>query len=670
MERPYLMGLNEAQLEAVLNTEGPNMVIAGPGSGKTRVLTTRIAHLVAEGVDPFRILALTFTNKAAKEMKSRISKLLEGSTSSDSVWAGTFHSVFARALRLNAERIGYTSDFSIYDSDDTRSLIKSVVKSMRLDEKLYKPALIQNRISQAKNAMIGPLEYAENERRTGFDEESGRPRIADIYEEYAFRCFKSNAMDFDDLLFNMALMLRDHDDIREQYQQRFSHVLVDEYQDTNAAQFDIVRQLVEKHRNITVVGDDSQSIYSFRGAKVGNMLRFLEDYPDHKLLKLEQNYRSIGAIVDAANSVITNNKDRIDKTIWTENSAGDRISIHLANSEQDEADYVARCIAAIAKGKGAKPSEFAVLYRTNAQSRSIETALSAKAIPYRVYGGISFYQRKEVKDLIAYMRLACNPNDEEALKRVINYPTRGIGNSTVDRLLAISGTRKLGIWDAMDQHLFDAGLGDSTLKKVSDFIAKIKGFQAVAKGPASDAVDHIADSSGVMSELGSDLSPEGQERHDNAQQLVSAAKEFNERRPSAPLADFLAEIALVTGSDSSDDGTVSLMTAHASKGLEFPYVFIIGLEEGLFPNSLGMSTREDLEEERRLFYVALTRAERYVSLVHSQSRFRWGQVDYPAPSRFLREVGDGVTRTQSPPRPKPATTPPWARALKDRDDSF
>lgn len=673
MNEKYLEGLNAAQLEAVLHTDGPNMIIAGAGSGKTRVLTSRVAHLLrAKGVDPHRVMALTFTNKAAKEMKSRISQMLDSddvlSSESGSIWAGTFHSVFARILRVECDTIGYTKSFAIYDSDDSRSLIRSIVREMKLDEKLYKPNIVHHRISLAKNSLVGPLEYIEIQRRTGSDEESGRPRIGDIYLEYSKRCFRAGAMDFDDLLFNTSLLLANHPEIARKWQERFQYILVDEYQDTNHVQFDIIRRLSEVHRNLTVVGDDSQSIYSFRGASVKNMLKFLDDYPDHTLLKLEQNYRSTKTIVAVANSVISRNQDRIEKEVWTENVDGERIRIHEASSDSDEARFVAEQIRSTIAKTDARPEDFAVLYRTNAQSRAFEEAFRKTSIPYRIYGGISFYQRKEVKDLIAYLRLSVNPHDEEAMKRVINYPSRGIGDGTVEKLIIVANARQCSLWDAMSQHIFDAGFSDSPLARVSGFVTKVKSFVAMSSQPAYTLAHHVANYSGMMAELSEDKSAEGITRLENFQELLNGILEFTnqDQENPRPIADFLSEISLLTDSDRTDLSGVSLMTAHSSKGLEFRFVFVVGLDDGLFPNSLSMQSREDLEEERRLFYVALTRAEAGATLVHARARFRWGQIDYPVPSRFLLEIGENLIHRTSSDSPAPTSSrrivpgsPPW-----------
>lgn len=684
----YLEGLNPAQRAAVEATDGPMMVIAGAGSGKTRVLTVRIAHLMAaKGVDPFRILALTFTNKAAKEMKERIARILgeQGSTEARNLWMGTFHSVFARILRLEADKLGYPKTFTIYDTDDSRSVIKGILKEWQLDDKLYKPNQVHARISIAKNNLIGPLEYLENNELMGGDAAVGRERMGDLYKAYAERCFRAGAMDFDDLLYNTALLFRDHPDAMLKYQQRFKYLLVDEYQDTNLVQYNIVRTLAARHENLTVVGDDSQSIYSFRGANIQNILNFRNDYPDHQLFKLEQNYRSTKTIVGAANSVIEKNKDQIRKTIWTDNGEGEKIRVHRALSDNEEGSYVAHSIFETRMQNQVPNKGFAILYRTNAQSRSMEEALRKLNIPYRIYGGVSFYQRKEIKDLISYFRLVCNPHDEEALKRVINYPTRGIGQTTMDKLLVASAERKVPIWDLVLEHLGDLGFHSGTRKAVADFVLMIQGFQAQLATQSAYALgEEIARRTGILKELFNDKTPEGVSRYENIQELLAGLKEFSDpSAESAPtegidvprtLSDFLIDVALLTDADNedpNDNDRVSLMTIHSAKGLEFPYVHVVGLEEDLFPNLMAVQSRADLEEERRLFYVAITRAEKRCTLSYAVSRYKWGNLTASEPSRFIDEIDERFVelprRTErfiAPERDHGDSLPPWARARR------
>ncbi|MFT3883934.1 MAG: UvrD-helicase domain-containing protein [Flavobacteriales bacterium] len=645
----HLKGLNEAQLAAVQATEGPTMVIAGAGSGKTRVLTVRIAQLMMQGVDAFRILALTFTNKAAREMKERIAKLLgeHGSTEARNLWMGTFHSVFARILRAEAERLGYPKDFTIYDTDDSRSLIKTIVKELQLDEKqLYKPSHVHGRISIAKNNLIGPEEYVNNAELMASDAASGRDKLGLIYQQYAARMKRAGAMDFDDLLYNTNILFRDHPDVMLKYQQRFQYILVDEYQDTNLAQYNIVRTLAARHENLTVVGDDSQSIYAFRGANIQNVLNFRKDYPEHQLFKLEQNYRSTKTIVGAANSLIDKNRDQIKKTIWTENAQGEPIHVHRSITDNDEGKFVAHSIFETRMREQVPNKGFAILYRTNAQSRSMEEALRKLNVPYRIYGGVSFYQRKEIKDLIAYFRLTCNPNDEEALKRVINYPVRGIGQTTMERIMVAAGAFKLSLWDTICDHLGELGFNEGTRKRLADFVLMIRSFQTMLEAQSAYALgEYIARTTGLLQDLFTDKTPEGVSRYENIQELLNGMKEFSDGGEGTDtfrtLPDFLIDVALLTDADNTDpndNDRVSLMTIHSAKGLEFPYVYIVGLEEELFPNQLALQSRADLEEERRLFYVALTRAEKRATLSYAISRYKWGNLTSAEPSRFIDEI--------------------------------
>jgi DNA helicase-2/ATP-dependent DNA helicase PcrA len=642
----YLKSLNSAQKEAVINTEGPSMVIAGAGSGKTRVLTYRIAYLINKGVDPFRILALTFTNKAAREMKERIAHII-GSTEARNIWMGTFHSIFARILRVEAEKINYPSNFSIYDTQDSRNLLKSIVKEMGLDDKLYKPAFVQNRISAAKNNLISPKAYREHAEIMGDDEVSGRPKLVEIYVEYNKRLFKAGAMDFDDLLYKTNVLLRDFPDVLHKYQHKFRYLLVDEYQDTNFSQYLIVKKLAALNENLCVVGDDAQSIYGFRGANIQNILNFKKDYPDYNLYKLEQNYRSSKKIVGAANSVIEKNRDRIKKEVWTDNDEGEIIRVVRNLSDNEEGLFVANDIFQEKNNSQLDNKSFSILYRTNSQSRSMEEALRKLNIPYRIYGGLSFYQRKEIKDLLAYYRLTANPNDEESLKRVINYPARGIGKTTLEKITIKANELDKSMWETMTTYRDQLEVNAGTKTKLANFVTMMKSFTAqLLTEDAASLAEHIAKSTGLLRELYADKTPEGLSRFENIQELLNGIKEFTEgdrpefegRKPT--LSDFLLDVALLTDADQNDDddNKVSLMTIHASKGLEFPYVYIVGLEENLFPSQLSLNERSELEEERRLFYVALTRAEKKVTLTYAMSRYRYGSLNYCEPSRFIEEI--------------------------------
>ncbi|MCC6541764.1 MAG: UvrD-helicase domain-containing protein, partial [Flavobacteriales bacterium] len=678
----HLKGLNPAQRAAVENTNGPTMVIAGAGSGKTKVLTVRIAHLMTKGVDPFRILALTFTNKAAKEMKERIAKLLADmpglSTEARNLWMGTFHSVFARILRIEADKLGYPKDFTIYDTDDSRSVIKAIVKEWKIDDKLYKPNQVHGRISIAKNSLVGPLEYLANAELMAGDAAVGREKMGELYKAYAERCFRAGAMDFDDLLFNTNILFRDHPDVMLKYQSRFQYLLVDEYQDTNMAQYNIVKTLAARHENVTVVGDDSQSIYSFRGANIQNILNFRSDYPDHKIFKLEQNYRSTKTIVGAANSLIEKNKDQIKKEIWTDNSEGEKISVHRSLTDNDEGHFVANSIFENKMRNQVPNKGFAILYRTNAQSRSMEEALRKQNIPYRIYGGLSFYQRKEIKDLISYFRLVCNPNDEEALKRVINYPTRGIGQTTIDKLIVTAANLQMSIWEVIRQHPEQVDVHGGTRKALGDFVTMIESFRTMRETHTAHALgEYIAQKTGLLRDLFVDKTPEGVSRYENIQELLAGMKEFSEANTEGTdlprtLSDFLIDVALLTDADNTDpndNDRVSLMTIHSAKGLEFPYVHIVGLEEDLFPNLMSVQSRADLEEERRLFYVAITRAEKKATLSYAISRYKWGNLTTSEPSRFIDEIDPKYL--EMPAQNERGTfgggqhlrpgTPPWAR---------
>jgi DNA helicase-2/ATP-dependent DNA helicase PcrA len=643
----FLHDLNDAQREAAANVDGPMMVIAGAGSGKTRVLTYRIAHMMKQGVDPFSILALTFTNKAAREMKNRIGKLV-GESEAKNLWMGTFHSVFARILRIECDRINYPRNFTIYDTQDSRSLLKDIIKGMGLDDKVYKPAGVQSRISSAKNNLIDARAYAEQAEIRSEDQQSGRPMLADIYAQYEIRCFRAGAMDFDDLLYKMNVLLRDFPDLLNKYQHRFRFILVDEYQDTNFAQYLIIKQLGAVHENVCVVGDDAQSIYAFRGANIQNILNFKKDYPEAKLFKLEQNYRSTSHIVKAANSVIANNRDQIPKEVWTSNAEGEKIKVFRATSDNDEGRFVANRIFEVRGHDQCQYKDFAILYRTNAQSRSFEESLRKLNVPYRIYGGLSFYQRKEVKDLLAYFRLTVNPNDDESFKRVVNYPARGIGKTSMDKLIAHAAGEEISLWQALhpEDGMPPAPLKGAAWKKLSDFVAMVAAFSAEANQANAHAVGlAIAKRSGLVHALYSDKTPEGVARYENVQELLNALQGFVENplnEEAQSLSDFLIDVALLTDADNEDDddNKVNLMTVHAAKGLEFKHVHIVGLEEQLFPSQMAMESRAELEEERRLFYVALTRAEVTCTLSYALTRFKWGQVMQGDPSRFLEEIDE------------------------------
>lgn len=651
MAKSFLDNLNEAQRQAVVHTEGPSMVIAGAGSGKTRVLTYRVAYLLQQGVDPFQVLALTFTNKAAREMKDRIVTLV-GSSDGRNVWMGTFHSIFARVLRIDGHLLGYPSNFTIYDTDDSKSLLRTIVKEHNLDPKVYQPGWLLGRISAAKSNLLSDVEYNQNPELLESDTRSGKPLTGKIFTAYNNRCKKASAMDFDDLLFNMNLILRDFPEILLKYQSKFRYVLVDEYQDTNFAQYMIVKKLAARHENICVVGDDAQSIYSFRGANIQNILNFRKDYPDLKVFKLEQNYRSTKNIVEAANSVIIYNKDQIFKKIWTHNEEGNRIRLLRAKTDTEEGNLVASSIFETKMSNQLANSEFAVLYRTNAQSRSIEEALRKLNIPYRIYGGLSFYKRKEIKDLLAYFRMVVNPSDEEALKRIINYPARGIGDTTVDRLIVAAGSLGKSVWEVIENvGSYDLNINQGIKNRLADFVMMIRRFMVQHKQRnAYELAKEIARSSGIMKDLEEDTTPEGISRVENIEELLNGLKEFSESEEENPpeegnslrtLDMYLQDISLLTDADQDDkddNNKVSLMTIHSAKGLEFPYVYIVGLEENLFPGIQSVASRADLEEERRLFYVALTRAEKAAFISYAETRYRWGNLTMCEPSRFLDEI--------------------------------
>jgi DNA helicase-2/ATP-dependent DNA helicase PcrA len=667
----YLDHLNEPQRDAVVNTEGPTMIIAGAGSGKTRVLTYRIAYLIQEkGVDPFSIMALTFTNKAAREMRERIEKVV--GSDARNLWMGTFHSVFARILRAEAHHLGYPNNFTIYDTDDAKTLLKNIVKEMGLDDAVYKPNTVYNRISAAKNRLISWQAYQASAELMADDASNMRPEMGRIYEKYAQRCFKAGAMDFDDLLFNTDKLFKEHLEVLNKYQHRIQYVLVDEFQDTNLCQYFIIRKLCSVRENIAVVGDDAQSIYGFRGADITNILNFERDYPDLKIFKLEQNYRSTQNIVQAANSVIKKNRAQLPKNVWTSNEEGNQIELIKAMSDNEEGRLVATSIFEERMQHQLKFSDFAILYRTNSQSRAIEESLRRLNIKYKVVGGLSFYQRKEIKDLLAYLRYALNQNDEASFRRIINLPKRGIGDSTVDKIIVAANDHAISIWEVIQ----NAGsfLGGRSAGPIDDFVSMMKRFTLeTERKDAYDAAFEIAKGSGLLRELYEDKTVEGLSRYENVQELLNAIKEYvdDPEKEDKSLAAFLQEVSLVTGQDEDKDkdpDKVTLMTIHMAKGLEFKYVFIVGLEEDLFPSQMMLSSRADLEEERRLFYVAITRAEKRLFLSYALSRYRFGRLKNCEPSRFLDDidptfikVSNKMNRVESAPSPKASGN--YARSL-------
>ncbi len=644
----YISQLNEAQQAPVLQKDGPMIVIAGAGSGKTRVLTVRIANLMSQGVDAFNILALTFTNKAAREMKKRIADIV-GTNEAKNLWMGTFHSVFAKILRSEADKLGYPSNFTIYDSQDSLRCLGGIIKEMQLDKDIYKPKQILGRISSYKNSLITVKAYFNNPELQEADAMSKKPRMGEIYQNYVERCFKSGAMDFDDLLLKTNELLNLFPDVLAKYQDRFRYILVDEYQDTNHSQYLIVRALSDRFQNICVVGDDAQSIYAFRGANINNILNFQKDYANVQLYRLEQNYRSSKNIVEAANNVIDKNKTKLDKIVWTSNAEGPKIKVHRSLTDGEEGRFVAATIFEQKMQNQMLNGQFAILYRTNAQSRAMEDALRKRDIPYRIYGGLSFYQRKEIKDVLAYLRLVINPKDEEALVRVINYPARGIGDTTVEKLTVAANHYKRSIFEVME-HIdkIDLKLNSGTKNKLTDFVTMIKSFQIINENQdAFFLTDHVTKKTGLVQELKKDGTPEGIAKIENIEELLNGIKDFTEGQKEidgarGSLAEFLEDVALATDldKDTGDDDRVALMTIHLAKGLEFPHVFIVGLEEDLFPSAMSLNTRSELEEERRLFYVALTRAEHQAYLTYAQSRYRWGKLVDSEPSRFIEEIND------------------------------
>ncbi len=702
----YLDELNEPQRAAVVNSDGPTMIVAGPGSGKTRVLTYRIAHLLNKGVDAFGILALTFTNKAAQSMRERIEKI--SGNNARSLYMGTFHSVFARILRVEATKIGYPSNFTIYDTEDSKSLIKTIIKEMGLDDKIYKPNQVYNRISSMKNSLVTPQEYLGNNEYLTEDTNQRRPATGKIYKTYCDRCFKSGAMDFDDLLLNTHVILEKFPDVLYKYQHKFRYVLIDEFQDTNYLQYEIVRKIADVFQNITVVGDDAQSIYAFRGATIDNILNFEKDFPDLNVYKLEQNYRSTQNIVKAANELIHRNKNQLKKEIWTQNEKGESIQIVRTPSDNEEGRWVADTILELKMREHYKNNDFAILYRTNAQSRAFEEALRRLNIPYKIYGGMSFYQRKEVKDLLSYMKLTVNHNDEEALKRVINYPARGIGQTTIDKIGIISANEGKSMWQVIE-NIGQYDFAARTRNAIEEFIMMIRSFAAqIEKTTAYDLAAQIGKTTKLIAELYNDKTVEGISRYENIQELLNSIKEFVEDDEvigdipaedaqglavDKSLGSFLQTVTLLTGDEKGAENldSVKLMTVHAAKGLEFPVVFIVGVEENLFPGAQSLYSLEDLEEERRLFYVAITRAEARLFLTYASTRYKFGQLNYAEPSRFLQEVPEHVvsyhgdlkkpkvaqntapistfSRVVAPASPKPISQPPQNIAPFVPDDA-
>ena len=647
--KDYLSQLNDSQKLPTIHKDGPVMVIAGAGSGKTRVLTYRIAYLMEMGVDPFSILALTFTNKAAREMKERIASIV-GQSEAKSLWMGTFHSIFARILRTEAEYLGYSSNFSIYDTQDSERLISSIIKELKLDKDLYKYKSIRNRISSLKNNLVTVKAYFNNPELIQFDKESRKPMFGKIYQTYVERCFKASAMDFDDLLLKTNELLNKYPTVLAKYQQRFKYIHVDEYQDTNHSQYLIVKSLADKFENICVVGDDAQSIYGFRGANIENILSFQKDYPSASVYRLEQNYRSTQNIVNAANSVIKNNLNKLEKEVWTENEIGEKIEIKETISDSEEGRYVASSIFDAKHNFQLNNNQFAVLYRTNAQSRSIEDALRRKNIPFQIFGGLSFYQRKEIKDVLAYLRIIVNPNDEESLKRIINYPARGIGQTTLDKIQIFSNQNNLTLFQLIEKiNQYDLNINNGTKQKLLDFLNMIKHFQILNENNnALETLNEVLKRIGIVNLLRNDGTPESISRVENIEELLNGVQDFIDGQEDLveskiTLADFLEDVALITDLDkntNNEEPRVSLMTIHLAKGLEFPHVYIVGMEEDLFPSALSSTTRSDLEEERRLFYVALTRGMKKINLSYSKTRYRWGKLNDCEPSRFIDEIDE------------------------------
>ena len=642
-----LAELNKPQREAVVNYKGPSLVIAGAGSGKTRVLTYRIAYMLEDGVPPSQVLSLTFTNKAANEMKERIAVLV-GFKNARHLWMGTFHSIFARILRAEAAALGYPSTYTIYDTQDSRNLVKTIIKELKLDDKIYKPAEVLGRISNAKNNLITAADYAASATIEATDKSTRRPMIRDIYQRYASRCKKAGAMDFDDLLLNTNILFRDHPDILDKYMNIFRYILVDEYQDTNYSQYLIVKKLAQQHRNVCVVGDDAQSIYSFRGARIENILTFRSDYPEAVTYKLEQNYRSTQNIVNAANSIISRNQGQIPKKVFSENDEGPLIKVVEARTDSEEGFLVAGMIRDAALYEQVQYRDFAILYRTNAQSRIFEESMRKMNIPYKVYGGVSFFQRKEVKDVLAYFRVIANPADDESLKRIINYPLRGIGKTTLDKIEAAATGRDVPLWEVLNDGPFlRTAFNTGTHQKLAAFVGLIHEFRQKAdEMEAFDLAFTVTTATGILRDLGSDKTPEGISRSENVEELLNSIRDYNENEENAgstSLSDYLQTVTLYTNADNEkeeDHNKVTLMTIHSAKGLEFRQVFLAGLEEELFPSQMSTSMPKDLEEERRLFYVAVTRAKERVTISFAGTRYRWGLLTNCNPSRFITEIDE------------------------------
>ena len=643
----FINELNSSQQEAVINTEGPSLVIAGAGSGKTRVLTYRIAQLLSQGVPAYKILALTFTNKAAREMQKRIAELV-GQEIAANLWMGTFHSIFSKILRFEAEKLGYTSSYTIYDTQDSKNMIKAIVKDMKLDDKIYKPSTILGRISMAKNNLIVAQSYAQSSRILSEDTASKRPLLGEIYKQYQQRCKQSDTMDFDDLLLQTNILFRDFPDILTKYQQKFNYILVDEYQDTNYAQYLIVKKLSDRHHNICVVGDDAQSIYSFRGANIDNILKFTQLYKGAKLFKLEQNYRSTQTIVCAANSLIEKNSEQIRKEVFSEKAKGEPIGVFNAYSDVEEGEIVANQMVKLRSREHYSYNDFAILYRTNAQSRIFEEALRKRALPYKIYGGLSFYQRKEIKDVISYFRLAVNPNDEEAFKRVLNYPARGIGDTTLNKVIDAAAQHHVSLWMVLEEPLaYGLNINKGMHTKLQGFRELVESFIVeVPKKNAYELGAMIVRQSGIMNEIYQSNDPENLSRQENIEELINGMHDFcatreEEGNENILLTDFLSEVSLLTDQDNEKEGDaekITLMTIHSAKGLEFKNVFVVGMEENLFPSALSLNSYKELEEERRLFYVAITRAEEHCYLSFAKSRFKYGKMEFSSPSRFLKDI--------------------------------
>jgi DNA helicase-2/ATP-dependent DNA helicase PcrA len=679
MSRNYLDDLNEAQRQAVVNTEGPALVIAGAGSGKTRVLTYRIVHLLQKGVPANRILALTFTNKAAKEMKDRISAIVSPDIARY-LWMGTFHSIFARILRAEGSRLGYKSNFTIYDASDSKSLVRTIIKEMNLDDNIYKPGVISSRISTAKNDLVTANIYASDASMQAYDKSSRMPLLSDIYKAYAARCFKANAMDFDDLLLNTNILFRDFPDVLAAYQDKFRYILVDEYQDTNFSQYLIVKKLSAAHRNICVVGDDAQSIYSFRGARIENIIGFRNDYSDYRLFKLEQNYRSTQTIVNVANAIIANNEGQIHKKVFSENEPGEKIQVMQALTDTEEGINISSDIFDKKYSRQLLWSDFAILYRTGAQSRIFEETLRKKNIPYKIYGGLSFYERKEIKDILAYFRMVINPEDEEALKRTINYPKRGIGDTSIDKLTDLAALNNISVWQVSSGiNGYPGHFNQGTVKKITIYTDLINSFRLnLSEADAYSKAREIAMGSGIMKELREGKSPEEVSRYENLEELLNGIKIFTEAAETngepSTLEAYLANVALLTDQDNEKDedrDRLTLMTMHSAKGLEFKYVYVAGMEDTLFPSPLSAGNPRELEEERRLFYVAVTRAGKMATLSYALNRYKWGNLEHSGPSRFLKEIDNNYLEyPQTGGKPFSSSRQPESRPHSLKEEPF